>query len=395
MFKMDKNVSFQNLQNFGVGTRKYSGILPRCETPLGFNASATCELPSIIQAGLGFEGFYAALSNKHSLLLTSSHKVQSLSLALNLYFSFSVALSTYFSQHLTGCTTITSYPAFLSYYIIQVTNSVHSKIKNGSLLASTVFVFTPSDHFKVLEQSMGLKKDNNGQIVSFSLSNGLENTALASLSLSDFLRVHGNVKSFCESISSGESTEICHKVLHMYQILHLASHPKSRLIMTDDIEFNKVSSSMGIFRYHRYKHMWIANCYSLDSVTDHAIAMQYSFLGLFNPDISYSMVGHTETLQRTPQPGDRVIDLSEISSVDYWKTIMSGGRPQPAMDRQDDLSSRGKAPQRESGSRSYSTYSRHKGSYSSVFYDRLGETVYFTLEDENSVLLHSRAYLYY
>jgi hypothetical protein len=141
--------------------------------------------------------------------------------------------------------------------------------------------------------------------------------------------------------------------------------------------------------------MWIANCYSLDSVTDHAIAMQYSFLGLFNPDISYSMVGHTETLQRTPQPGDRVIDLSEISSVDYWKTIMSGGRPQPAMDRQDDLSSRGKAPQRESGSRSYSTYSRHKGSYSSVFYDRLGETVYFTLEDENSVLLHSRAYLYY
>jgi len=395
MFSTKKNVSFQNLQNFGVGTRKYSNIFPKCETPLGFNASATCKLPSIIQAGLGFEGFYAALGNKYSVLLTSSNKVQSLSLVLNLYFSISVALSTYFSQHLTGCTTITSYPAFLSYYIIQVTNSVHSNLRNGSLIGSTVFAFTPLDHFKVLEQSMGLKKDNNGLIVSFSLTNGLQNTPLASLSLSDFVKVHDNVRRFCESISSGESTEICQKVLHMYQILHLAFHPKSRLTMTDDIEFNKVSSSMGIFRYHRYKHMWIANCYSLDSVSDHAIAMQYSFLGLFNPDISYSMISHEETLKRTPQPGDRVIDLSEISSIDYWKTIMSGGRPQPAIDRQDSSAFRGNAPKRESGFRSYSTYSRRKISYSSVFYDRLGETVYFTLEDENAVLLHSKAYLYY
>jgi hypothetical protein len=141
--------------------------------------------------------------------------------------------------------------------------------------------------------------------------------------------------------------------------------------------------------------MWLANCYSLDKVSDHGIAMQYSFLGLFNPDISYSMVSHTDTLSREPQPGDRVIDLSQISSIDYWETIMFGGEPQPSKNKKVDLTYRGDAPERENGTRSYSTYSRREVHYSSVYYERLGETVFYTLENKNAVLLHSKAFLYH
>jgi hypothetical protein len=395
MLNLMKNVSFPKSSKLGTCTRNYSSIIPKCETPLGFLASATCKLPSYNRAGHGFESFYVALSNHYSVLLTTTHRVQSLSLVLNLYLSISVALSTNFSQHLTGFTTKTSYPAFLSYYIVQVTNSVHSRIKNGSLTGSTVFEYTTLDHFKVLEKSMGLVKDEDGNFVSFSLSNGLENTPLSALSLSDFVKVHDNVRRFSESTSEGTVPQICDKVLFMYQSLHMAFHPSSRLVMTDDIHFDRVSTNLGIFRYHSYNGMWLANCYSLDKVSDHGISMQYSFIGLFNPDISYSMLNHADVLSREPQPGDRLIDLSDISSVDYWKTMMSGGAPQPTKTKKENFSASTKAPMRDSGTRSFSTSSRRDVHYSSVYYSRLKETVYYTLEDKNAVLLHSKAFLYY
>jgi hypothetical protein len=394
MIKLNKNESNRS-SKFGACTRNYTRKFPDCSSPLGFIASATCKLPSDIHAGHGFESFYVALNNKCSITLTTSSRVQSLSLVLCFYISMSVALSTYFSQHLSGITSMTTYPAFLNYYIIQVTNSVHSRLKNGSLVGSTVFDYTPLDHFKAIERSMGFEKDENGRFVSYSLTNGLENTPLSALHISDLVKVRDYVERFSASISEGTSPQVCEKVLEMYRMLNLAFHPKSRLLMTDDVSFNKVSSSLGIFRYHRYNDKWIANCYSLESVHEHGIGMQYSFLGLFNPDISYKIVESTSALSREPQPGDRVIDLSNISGIDYWETIMSGGEPRPDKSKKVDRVIHGNASKKENGIKSYSTYSKQSSSFSSVYYNRLGETVYFTLERDNAVLLHSQAYIYY
>lgn len=385
----------QQWTNCPLSTKRYSVKFPKCETPLSFSASATCNLPDKYRAGHGFETFYMALTKSNSVLLTTKSSVPSMVRVLGLYLSLPIVLDSRFSAYLTTRSQKSYYPAFLHYYITSVTNFVYCDVRNGSLEASTTFTYTPLQLWDMFIKNIKEIKDSNGNVTSYHLTGGLENTPLNDLHRHDIEKVLSMVKILVVALSEGLFPEICEKVLYFYRSIHTAFHPKSRLQMVDDNSFDSRSRHLGMFRFHNYDdNRWIVNGYSLDALSEHGIAMHYSFLGLFCPRITYTCQLMERTLSLDPQPGDKVIDLSDLSLHDFWETIFEGGIPQSKRPFVSTPISSDTIPKGNTGVRSFSTLVNRVSTFSSLYYSKLGETVYYSLERENKVMLHSHSYIY-